>query len=146
MLLRVRRTKTSCAMTLVRTHMTGLWLHGAARVSWALTGKMLPLSPLCTGLPKWTADCKPCKTSVCGRVSGEWGTSCVHCCLCIFLYHMLTVLCRETTQTMFLMNLGCVQTGSTHSIKKQLFMTHDCCKRGCSTVNIYDILISKYYW
>lgn len=43
MLLRVRRTKTSCAMTLVRTHMTGLWLHGAARVSWALTGKMLPL-------------------------------------------------------------------------------------------------------
>ena len=45
MLLRERRTKTSCAVTLLRTHMTGLLLGGPAHVFWALTGKRLPLSP-----------------------------------------------------------------------------------------------------
>lgn len=42
MLLRENRTNTSCAVTLVRTHMTDLLLDGAAHVSQTLTGMMLP--------------------------------------------------------------------------------------------------------
>lgn len=69
MLPRKRRSKTSCAVTLVITHMTALLLDGAAHVSRALTGKMLPTSP-CTSSQsgKQTACHARCQlVSVCGR-------------------------------------------------------------------------------
>lgn len=53
-------------MTLVRTHMTH-WLDGAAHVYWALNWKDASPESL-HQLPKWRADCMPCKMSVCVSV------------------------------------------------------------------------------
>lgn len=51
-----RRTKTSCAVTLVRTCMAGFQPDCAVHVYWALTGKMLPMSP-CSGFQRGEESC-----------------------------------------------------------------------------------------